>query len=360
MSRISLNVSGSLFETQEETLRKYPETLLGDKQKRSKFFCPNTKQFFFDRNIPSFQAILFFYQSSGKLYCPPDINLKIFVEECNFYEIPNANIVAMKKRKGAILNETIQAKLRPHVTQDTSLRMKIWEFLEFPSSSIFARCFALISLLLVFLSVFTNLMETSDGYYQSKQWLYAEFFLNFWFLSELTLRMILAPKKKKFLRNAMNWVDIIVIIPYFIGFLIFETNFYSPRILRLVRIMRVLRMFRTSKHSPQMKAIGLIVKDSLKDLQLFFVCLLIIVTFGASVMYHVEQSDGTTQFTSIPRSMWWAVQTFLTLGYGDIVPTTIIGKALSSIYMVLGVSTISLPVLSLIMKLTSYYELQRR
>ena len=80
--RIQLNVGGELYETYEKTLRRFPTTLLGDDVKRQLHYCPISDQFFFDRSRVFFDAILFFYQSSGVLSCPSNISYNLFQEEC--------------------------------------------------------------------------------------------------------------------------------------------------------------------------------------------------------------------------------------------------------------------------------------
>ena len=74
-------------------------------------------------------------------------------------------------------------------------------------------------------------------------------------------------------------------------------------------------------------------------------------------MYYLEQGNPETLFVHIPESIYWAIQTLVTVGYGDILPATAYGKCFSTLFMVFGVLTISLPVMSLVMKFTSHYTL---
>ncbi|XP_057293186.1 potassium voltage-gated channel subfamily A member 2-like [Hydractinia symbiolongicarpus] len=365
-ARISINVSGVLFETFERTLQQYPETLLGNHVKREKFYCSRTNQYFFNRHRLCFDAILFFYQSPGKLYRPSDVKLHVFEAECKFFELPSENIYVMKTKEGAVCSDNFNEKLYTTQIQRDSFRQKVWDILENPESSGFARNFAILSLFLIFTSIITAIMDTVEEYAKqngstssSNPAIILEIFLNTFFLLEFIGRALFSPNKKMFFRSSLNIIDALVVISFFTSFCLSRDAHSSPGFFRVLRVLRIFRLLRLSKHSLRMKAIGLIMQDSLKDLQLFFVCLLIIVTFGASIMYYVEQTDEHTQFTSIPQSMWWGVQTFLTLGYGDIVPRTIVGKVFSSMYMVFGVATISLPVLSLVMKFTQYYSLHQ-
>ena len=148
------------------------------------------------------------------------------------------------------------------------------------------------------------------------------------------------------------------VVPYFVILCIDVTKLTSLGFLRILRFLRVLRLFRLSKHSARIKIVGAILSESLKDLRLLFVCLMIIAVFSGSLMFFIENTAENSPFTSIPESMWWALQTVVTLGYGDITPTTVAGRCYSAIFMVFGAVTISLPVLSIVMKFTSMYSLE--
>ncbi|XP_062699300.1 potassium voltage-gated channel protein Shaker-like isoform X1 [Aedes albopictus] len=86
--RVVINVSGLRFETQLRTLNQFPDTLLGDPDRRLRYFDPLRNEYFFDRNRPSFDAILYYYQSgSGRLRRPVNVPLDVFSEEIKFYEL---------------------------------------------------------------------------------------------------------------------------------------------------------------------------------------------------------------------------------------------------------------------------------
>jgi hypothetical protein len=82
-----LQVSGLRFETQLRTLNQFPDTLLGDPARRIRYFDPLRNEYFFDRNRPSFDAILYYYQSGGRLRRPVNVPLDVFSEEIKFYEL---------------------------------------------------------------------------------------------------------------------------------------------------------------------------------------------------------------------------------------------------------------------------------
>ena len=144
--RVIINVSGQLFETQRSTLNRYPETLLGNEAKIKKFWDPRRKEYFLDRHRPSFQAILYYYQSGGRVRRPIEVHDDIFLEELQFYEIDEETITKYKKKEGFILEED-------RVLPKKEWMKKLWLFCEEPESSGAARLFAIVTIISVFVSI---------------------------------------------------------------------------------------------------------------------------------------------------------------------------------------------------------------
>ncbi|KAG9338582.1 hypothetical protein JZ751_025640 [Albula glossodonta] len=103
--RVVINISGLRFETQLKTLAQFPATLLGDPRKRMRFFDPLRNEYFFDRNRPSFDAILYYYQSGGRLRRPVNVPVEIFLEEIKFYELGEEVIEHFRDDEGFIKEE---------------------------------------------------------------------------------------------------------------------------------------------------------------------------------------------------------------------------------------------------------------
>lgn len=97
-----LQVSGLRFETQLRTLNQFPDTLLGDPARRIRYFDPLRNEYFFDRNRPSFDAILYYYQSGGRLRRPVNVPLDVFSEEIKFYELGEPAISKFREDEGFI------------------------------------------------------------------------------------------------------------------------------------------------------------------------------------------------------------------------------------------------------------------
>uniref|UniRef100_A0A3Q4ADK3 BTB domain-containing protein n=1 Tax=Mola mola TaxID=94237 RepID=A0A3Q4ADK3_MOLML len=125
---VVINISGLRFETQLKTLSQFPETLLGDPKKRMRYFDPLRNEYFFDRNRPSFDAILYYYQSGGRLRRPVNVTLDIFSEEIRFYELGEEAIEMFREDEGFIKEEE-----RP--LPDNEFQRQVWLLFEYPESS---------------------------------------------------------------------------------------------------------------------------------------------------------------------------------------------------------------------------------
>ena len=354
--RIIINISGEIFETREATLDRFPSTLLGNSEKRKNFLNFDPNQYFFDRNRNAFEAILYFYQSNGRLNRPTNVGLETFEYECKFFELPPSSIKAMKVKEGLFVEKEKQE------SESSSFLQNIWQFTEKPESSKGAQVFALFSFSMILLSIILACLESmpvvqnwfidNNHRYVST---YLEYTLNGWFLFELLLRAAASPSKCEFFKAPMNIVDILAIVPYFILKTINEQISYH-KVLRVLRFLRMFRLFRIGKHSKRMQLVGKILISTIDDIKELLLCLIIVIIFGGSIVYYAEMDQKRTNFTSIPQALWWAVQTVVVLGYGDIIPCTLLGKIFAAFFMVFGALTIALPVLSVVTKFSNIYK----
>lgn len=143
----------------------------------------------------------------------------------------------------------------------------------------------------------------------------------------------------KYAFSFMALVDLFAILPFYLPFLIP----IDLRVLRILRIIRLLRVFKVNRYTHALSAIGNVFKRKKSQLlsSIFIVVLLMII--ASVLMYSVENEAQPEAFSNAFTSLWWAVATLTTVGYGDIYPITVLGKLLSGIIALLGIGLVAVP-----------------
>jgi voltage-gated potassium channel len=143
----------------------------------------------------------------------------------------------------------------------------------------------------------------------------------------------------KFVLSPYGIIDLLAILPFYAPFIIKV----DLRFLRILRLIRFLRVFKISRYNTTLKLIGDVFREKKNDLYMtFFIAGLMLLVSGF-LMYSVENPVQPDKFTNVFASMWWAVATLTTVGYGDIYPITTLGKIISSIVAFMGIGLIALP-----------------
>ncbi len=159
------------------------------------------------------------------------------------------------------------------------------------------------------------------------------------FTIEYLLRIISVKNPIKYIFSFYGIVDLLSILPTFIG--IYFTTSHSIRIIRILRLMRVFRVLKLIGFVSQAQILKNALKASRQKIMVFLLAVVILVVILGTMMYMVESPDDG--FTSIPRSIYWAIVTLTTVGYGDITPQTVPGQSLASIIMIIGYAIIAVP-----------------
>ncbi len=202
--------------------------------------------------------------------------------------------------------------------------------------------FDIILLLLILTSVFMVILESVASIYAKlgSFFYWAEWVFTILFTIEYCIRVYAVPNKKSYIFNFYGIIDFLAVFPFYMALAFPSWHFLIVvRVLRLLRVFRIFKMVYFLRESNKLlfslwKARGKII------VFLFFV-LLITVVLG-SFMYVIESSYNES-FTSIPQSIYWAIVTLTTVGYGDVSPVTALGKILASVIMILGYAIIAVP-----------------
>eukprot|EP00043_Microstomoeca_roanoka_P007062 m.68295 g.68295 ORF g.68295 m.68295 type:complete len:570 (+) comp13677_c0_seq1:280-1989(+) len=165
-----------------------------------------------------------------------------------------------------------------------------------------------------------------------------------WFTLEYLMRLFAAENRlRKWIWQPLNLIDLIAILPYYIGLLAGSSGASSLAVIRILRLLRVSRLFKFSRHSQGLQDLMRCLAQTQKELALFFLIITIGVILAASAVFYCEKDEEDTLFISIPAALWWAVITLTTVGYGDMYPITVQGRIVGGFIASLGVVLIAIP-----------------
>jgi voltage-gated potassium channel len=155
------------------------------------------------------------------------------------------------------------------------------------------------------------------------------------FALEYFIRLVLAKKKLKFIFSFLGIIDFLVILPLFAHL---GSSFVF---LRGFRVFRILQILKTIKYSDLMLMFFRSFKHYREEIHIFIITFILVVMVGSLGMFSLEHTLNPG-FATVPDTMWWSIVTITTVGYGDVVPITIMGKLLASIIMFAGLASIAI------------------
>lgn len=203
------------------------------------------------------------------------------------------------------------------------------------------KLFDLILLALILLSTFIIMME-SVSIFDAKLhriFIIVEIIITVFFTAEYVLRIMTLRNKKLYIFSFFGIIDFLAILPFYLSLFFPITKYFL--ILRMLRMLRVFRIFNLLDFMNDGKFIVTALKNSSRKIYIFLMFLMIFSVIVGSMMFMVEgHREG---FESIPQSVYWAVVTVTTVGYGDVSPGTPLGKFLSVLLMLAGYSIIAVP-----------------
>ncbi|CAL8251588.1 unnamed protein product [Arctogadus glacialis] len=425
--KITINVGGTRHETYKSTLRTLPGTRLAwladpaDKPMASDTDSAptSTSELFFDRHPGIFAYVLNYYRT-GKLHCPADVCGPLFEEELAFWGIDETDVEPccwMTYRQHRDAEEALDTFEPPDPEEtDDDREMprrfgiedcpdrsrgccqvwqpKIWALFEDPYSSRAARVIAFASLFFILVSITTFCLETHQAFIdihtrielvvvgnvtrEEEKWeevtkpilTVVEGICVVWFTFEFLVRIICCPDKVLFIKNLLNIIDFVAILPFYLEMSLKGLSSKPATkvlgFLRVVRFVRILRIFKLTRHFVGLRVLGHTLRASVNEFLLLIIFLALGVLIFATMIYYAERigaspDDPTghnhTHFKNIPISFWWAVVTMTTLGYGDMYPKTWLGMIVGALCALAGVLTIAMPVPVIVNNFGMYYSL---
>jgi len=220
------------------------------------------------------------------------------------------------------------------------LRARIFHII-FESDTPVAKGFDIALIAAILLGTATILLDSVAAYHQrfGDVFNYLEWVFTVLFTLELAARIYCLERPLLYLKSFYGVVDVLAILPAWL--VLFIPGTQGLVIIRLLRVLRIFRILRLMEFVGEARLLLDAVNRSMRQILLFFLSILMIVTLFAALMYTIEPASAG--FTSIPRSIYWAIVSMTTVGYGDIVPITPLGQAITMLLMLLGYSIIAVP-----------------
>uniref|UniRef100_A0A674NW80 Potassium voltage-gated channel, Shal-related subfamily, member 2 n=1 Tax=Takifugu rubripes TaxID=31033 RepID=A0A674NW80_TAKRU len=312
---ITLNVSGRRFQTWRDTLERYPDTLLGSTE-RDFFYHEASHEYFFDRDPDIFRHILNFYRS-GKMHCARQECFSAFEEELAFFGIV-ADLISdccceeykdrRRENLERIHDDEESDPTNDLISTDTSFRQCMWRAFENPHTSTMALVFYYVTGFFIAVSVLANVAETvpcgaapnrpevSCGDRHALAFFCLDTACVMIFTVEYLLRLLAAPSRYKFVKSVMSVIDVVAIMPYYIGLVMTDNEDVSGVFVTL-RVFRVFRIFKFSRHSAGLRILGSTLKSCASELGFLLFSLTMAIIIFATVMFYAEKSCSATKFT---------------------------------------------------------------
>jgi len=222
----------------------------------------------------------------------------------------------------------------------SKLQERVYEVI-FGTDTFAGKLFDLLLILAILSSVIIVMADSMPKQHiaHGLTYLRLEWLLTFFFTVEYITRIWCSPNRKAYITSPFGIVDLLAILPTYIAFFLPQTH--PLIIVRLIRILRVFRIFRLFQYLNEANSLIRAMRNSSRKIFVFFSMMIIITTIFGCLVYVVEGPENG--FDTIPKSIYWAVVTVTTVGYGDVVPVTALGRAISAVGMLTGYAIIAVP-----------------
>jgi voltage-gated potassium channel len=213
----------------------------------------------------------------------------------------------------------------------------------FEADSPSGRIFDIVLMVAISLSILISFIETIPSLAHTFQLLLEilEYLLTFFFTVEYIARIYCSPRPKEYALSFFGVIDLLATLPPYLSY--FLPNARYMILFRTFRFIRIFRIFKLFSLINEGYILLYSLKKSLNKISVYFLFVLILVTCLGTLMYMVESGNPETKFTDLATSVYWAIVTMTTVGYGDITPVTPIGRLLSAFVMLLGYTIIAVP-----------------
>uniref|UniRef100_A0A7S4H881 Ion transport domain-containing protein n=1 Tax=Guillardia theta TaxID=55529 RepID=A0A7S4H881_GUITH len=343
--KICINSGGMVCITYEKYLRRYPGTLLSDMIRNPNHDLFRKGFIFLDRHPFAAVEIVNSYRDGFIPVKPPHIASEVWQNELLYFKMHEAD-PPIPGLDGFLALYRQSFNSEEDGRPSAGFRATLYALLEEPKSSTLAWFISMTSLILVVASVVVLCVETLPQLAKNDQLQSTFEFVDVGFVSAFTFeylsRLLVNQNKRKFVFRPLNIIDLLSILPTWITLI-----FPAAEASKVLKVLRILRVFKLARHSDGLQVLGKTAIAARNELSQALFCFIILVILFAAIVFYAEDNAANPYgepFLSIPHSMWWAVITLCTIGYGDMTPVTDTGRLFGSMACVAGVVMVALPI----------------
>lgn len=220
------------------------------------------------------------------------------------------------------------------------VKAKLFEII-FEADTPSGKWFDIALIVCILLSVATIMLESvssiHEEYRDAFRWI--EWIFTLLFTLEYGFRIYCVSDRKRYIFSFYGLVDLLAIIPSYLGLFIAGAHYFL--VIRILRILRIFSILKLTRYTSQAKILTSALQKSREKVTVFFFSIFTLAVIFGACLYIIEGPEQG--FSSIPKSVYWAIVTITTVGYGDISPQTPLGQAVASFVMITGYSIIAIP-----------------
>ena len=222
-------------------------------------------------------------------------------------------------------------------------RGQLYDILFETDTNGYAKAFDIFLIVAILTSVVVVMLDSVESIAARRHGLLygAEWFFTILFTLEYAGRLASVESKRRYALSFFGIIDLLAIVPTYLSVL--APGAQSLAIIRILRVLRVFRVLKLVRYLGEARMLGRAMAASRYRIIVFLITVVTLVVILGSIMYLIEGEEPGTDFTSIPVTVYWAVVTLTTVGFGDITPQTMVGQFLAAIIMLLGYGMIAVP-----------------